>query len=150
MWLFFIVLMIINGINWKSKSQKHINENPELKKGRDKLFKGWLLYSNIPWVLMGFGMLTGITKDLKDYVITEELNLFVIFYFAVLFIIDILGTRWMFFKGGAESLVQHGFIASAEKGKEKSEVLKMKGMWVLVVLSGLGGLYSMFNNSSVI
>jgi len=149
MWIVFIAVMVTNGLIWKFKSQSRIKENPSLKEGRDKLFKGWIIYSNIPWLLMGFGMLSGLTSSLNDYMLAQEQNPFVIFYHIVLLVINVLGTRWMFFQGGAESLVQHKFVAKGVEGQEKSEILKMKAMWLLVLLGGAMGFYTMMNNNFV-
>lgn len=142
-----MAILVANGFMWKYKSKNHIEENPELREGRDRLFKGWLIFSIIPCLLMGFGMLTGLTENLHDYYLSEKQNPFVIFYYVVILIIEILGTRWIFFKGGAEKLVLHRFIATPVVGKEKAEVLKMKGMWILVLLSGAVGFYMMMNNN---
>ncbi len=54
-WIMFIAVTIANGLILKFRSKKYIAEKPELKEGYDKYFRGWLLYGNIPWVIMAIG-----------------------------------------------------------------------------------------------
>jgi hypothetical protein len=58
-WIIFIGVTIINGMIWRTRSQEYIAKNPDVKNGYDSLIKGWFIYANIPWLIMGAGMLTG-------------------------------------------------------------------------------------------
>ena len=54
-WILFIAVTFINWIIRKVRSQKYIKENPELKTGYEKLLSNWLIYGNIPWIIIGIG-----------------------------------------------------------------------------------------------
>ncbi len=146
LWIIFIVVTIANGLIWKSNSKKYIAEKPERKDGYHKLIKGWLIYANIPWAIMGIGMLTGITKSIDEFFNPKQINPIVtIFHLSIIFL-WIIGSYWMYFRGGAEKLVDHpGMITQKEKGNEKFEIMKVKLFWALGILGGIFGIYMMLN-----
>jgi hypothetical protein len=145
-WVMFIVVTIANGLIWKSKSKKYIAEKPERKYGYDKLIKGWIIYGNIPWAIMGIGMLTGMTKSMDEFFNPSQKNPIVIVFFLSIIFLWIFGSYWIYFKGGAEKLVDHpGMITHTEKGNEKFEIMKVKLVWGLGILGGIFGIYMMCN-----
>jgi len=136
----FIVVTVANGLIWKSKLKKYIAENPELQEVYDSLIKGWLIYGNIPWVVMGVGMLTGLTKNMFEFFNPREMNPIVIIFFLVIIIEWILSVKWIFFNGGAEKLVKHpGMFTQTEKGNEKFETMKIKLLCVAGIIGGIVG-----------
>lgn len=144
-WFVLIVVTIANGAIWKLKSKKYIAEKPEREQGYDKLIMGWLIYGNIPWIIMGIGMLTGLTKSMDEFLRPSQMNLVVIVFFFSIVLLWIYGSYWIYFKGGAESLVEHpGFITQTEKGNEKFETMKVKLVWGLGLLGGILGLYMIY------
>lgn len=145
-WVMFIVVTIANGLIWKSKSKKYIAEKPERKDGYDSLIKGFLIYGNIPWVIIGIGMLTGMTKNMFEFFNPSQMNPIVIVFFLSIIFLWIIGSYWIYFNGGAEKLVDHpGMITQTEKGNEKFEVMKVKLVWGLGILGGIFGIYMMYN-----
>ena len=150
-WIMFIVVTVANGLIWKYKSKKYIEQKPELKESYDKLIKGWLIYGNIPWLIMAIGMLSGITERMDEFFNPKEMNPIVILFFISIIGIWIIGTYWIFFKKGAEKLVAHpGFITKTEKGNEKFETMKIKLLWIAGILGGIFGIYMMFNQDFMI
>jgi len=144
-WIMFIIVTVANGLIWKSKSKKYIAENPELQEGYDSLIKGWLIYGNIPWIIMGIGMITGLTKSMDEFFNPRLGNPIVIVFFLAIIVEWILGSRWIFFQGGAEKLVKHpGMFTQTEKGNEKFELMKIKLLWIAGMIGGIFGLYMMW------
>ena len=47
-WIMLIAVTVANGLILKFRSKRYISEKPELKKGYDKYFLGWIFYGNIP------------------------------------------------------------------------------------------------------
>lgn len=145
-WVMFIVVTIANGLIWKSNSKKYIAEKPERKDGYDSLIKGFLIYGNIPWVIMGIGMLTGMTESMFEFFNPSQMNPIVIVFFLSIIFLWIIGSYWIYFNGGAEKLVDHpGMITQTEKGNEKFEIMKVKLVWGLGILGGIFGMYMMYN-----
>ena len=67
-WIMFIVVTFANAIMMKIRAKKKIERDPSLKSGYDTIFKGFILWGIIPWVVMGAGVLTG-PQDGNPYVI---------------------------------------------------------------------------------
>ena len=88
-WIMFIVVTVANGLIWKSRSKKYIAENPELQEGYDSLIKGWFIFGNIPWIIMGIGMLTGMTKNIFEFSNPRQMNPIVIVFINKI-------TYWLF------------------------------------------------------
>ncbi|MDX1959501.1 MAG: hypothetical protein SFU98_13060 [Leptospiraceae bacterium] len=138
-WLISIAVIFINGIILKVKSQKYIQESPELKTGYDMLLKGWLIYGNIPWVIMGIGNLTKYTNTLFDYCNPKSFNPFVLIFHLSLVILWILLSRWIYFKGGAEFMEKHPGLFVKTGFSEASEKITAKQIKISVGLNLLGG-----------
>ncbi len=146
-WILLIIVMVVNGIIWKNNSKKYIEQNPELKEGYDKLIKGFLIYSIIPWIIMGFGMLTGITKSMEEFFYPQLLNpVVLIFNFYVAFV-WIYGSYWIYFKGGAEMIIKHpGLIRNSSYTNDENLNIKIiKFFWALMILGGIISLVTQFN-----
>lgn len=144
-WIFLIVMTCVNGFVWQFKSKKYIAENPDLKEGYESLIKGWFIFGNIPWVIMGIGMLTGLTKSMDEFFNPRLENPIIIVFFLAIIVEWILGSRWIFFQGGAEKLVKHpGMFTQTEKGNEKFELMKIKLLWIAGMIGGVFGLYMMW------
>lgn len=149
-WVIFIAVMIINGIIFKTRSNKYIADNPELKDGYNKLIKGLLIYGNIPWVIMAIGDLTGITHGIWDYFNPKSMNpMVLIFHFSII-IIWIRGSIWIYLKDGATFLAKHpGLITFNGPGfnKEITSPVVIKIFWALALAGGIAGMTMMWLNT---
>jgi hypothetical protein len=95
---------------------------------------------------MGAGMLTGMTKTMDEFFNPRQLNPVVTIFFLSIFFLWTIGSYWIYFKGGAEKLVNHpGMITQTKKGNEKFEIMKVKLLWALGILSGIVGVTMMWN-----
>ena len=75
---FWLIAIIVTGLNWvmfRKRAQKHIEERPELKKGYEALFRGYLLWMNIPWVVRGIGCTVGEVPSVRPYFRSRDGNL---------------------------------------------------------------------------
>lgn len=146
-WVMFIAVTIINGIILKTRSQKYITDNPDLKDGYDKLIKGWLIYGNIPWVIMAIGDLTGSTNGIWDYFHPKSMNpMVLIFHFSII-IIWILGSNWIYLKDGATFLTKHpGLIKFHGPGfsKDITSPVTIEIFWALGLAGGIAGMTMMW------
>lgn len=138
-WIMFIAITIANGLILKYRSKKHIAENPELKDGYDTYFKGWVIYGNIPWVIMMIGNLSGITQNTFEYFNPKTLNpMVLVFHFSVI-ILWILSVRWIYFKNGAEFIETHpGLFRKSSFSKNANVTAKqIKQFFPLMLLGGI-------------
>ena len=58
-WIFAIAVTGLNAYLIKFYSIKYIRENPELSDGYKKIFRSYLFWLNIPWMVMGIGCIIG-------------------------------------------------------------------------------------------
>jgi len=145
-WLVFIIFTTANYFFLKSQTQKIAEENPDLKPGYDKLLKVILIYGNIPWVIMAIGDLTGQTNSIFDYFNPRSFNPFVLAFHFYLIVIWVLSFRWIYFKKGADFLVQHpGLVYIQGFGKPITPTSKLiKVFFALSLLGGIIGMATMW------
>lgn len=146
-WILFIVVMIVNAFIMRSRSQAYVDINPDLKVGYDKLFKNFLIFGNIPWLIMGIGDIAGLTKGMFDFFSPRQLNPIVLTFHACVIVLWILGSYWIYIKDGAEFLAKHpGFFNSGEPSKtDRLNKNKVKFIWTLGMLGGISGEIMMWN-----
>src|SRR5215471_8013343 len=56
-----------NAVVWRWRARKHISANPALAAGYERLIRGWLVYGNLPWGVMGLGILFGGVPTMFHY-----------------------------------------------------------------------------------
>ncbi len=106
-WIAFVVVTILNGRAWWYRVQIRIQSRPELEPGYRRLYRGYLFWANLPWLAMGLGILCGAVPSMFDFLRPREGNAFVLSWWGLIAAILALGTYWMFFGGGAETLERH-------------------------------------------
>lgn len=104
-WLVCVVTTCLNALFWKRHSRKELAAHPELADDYKRLIKGFLIWGNIPWFIMGIGCTFG-GLIVFDYFSPREGNPFVLAWYLSVFVLWILGFRWIMFRGGAEQLVR--------------------------------------------
>jgi hypothetical protein len=84
-WLLAIGITFANAYMIRSRSRETIARKPELKEGYEKIFRGYLIYLNIPWIVMGNGILVGQVSGVFDYFNPRVGNSFVlVFHLSVI------------------------------------------------------------------
>ena len=139
-WLICIVVIIANGAASKQKSKKYIEEKPELSEGYATLIRSFVLWGNVPWVVMGIGCTIGGVPSVWHYFRPQDGNPYVLAWFGSVFVLWILGTYWLLFRGGAELLVEHPGLLNIHF----SDPLVIKLLWVLCLGSGVIGVVLMY------
>ena len=134
-WILFIAIQCINGLVWWVKAQPKIKNDPTLLPGYKNLIKGWLIYGNIPWLIMGAGILSGSVENVPSY-FNPKNGAFVILFYASIVVLWIASIYWVFFKNGVEKLMRHPGILSP---KIKSPIV-IKAYFILAILGGIAGL----------
>ena len=68
-WLLAIVSTIANALMLRTRSRPYLSADPSLAEGYEKLFRGYLLWQNVPWVVNGYrnhlGLVCGTIFALK-------------------------------------------------------------------------------------
>jgi hypothetical protein len=142
-WLFLIVLTSINGFLLKVRSKKYIAQNSDLADGYDKLFKGWLLFGNIPWVIMAIGDMTKITNGIWEYCNPKSMNPMVLLFHFSAIVNWIIGSKWIYLNNGAVFLARHPGLIRFEGPGISSDITSPKAIKILWTLGLMGGIIGM-------
>ena len=146
-WIVLIAATCANAIYFKKCSKVFVDADPSLSTGYSTLFKGYLIWMNIPWIVMGIGCTIGKVPSAWQYFNPQNGNPYVLAWFASVFLLWILGTYWLFLKGGAETLAKHpGIIQFNTLGGSKDitspSVIKL--LWCACLLGGILGMAIMW------
>lgn len=75
------------------------------------MIRSLLLWLTVPWVVMGVGLTSGNVSNIADYFYPRTGNLFVIAWWASLWILILIFSVWLWFQSGAEKLIKYpGFL----------------------------------------
>jgi hypothetical protein len=105
-WVLFIFVTCLNGVIWRWRARKHISANPSLTQGYTSLIRGWLIFGNLPWLVMGLGIVFGGVPTIWHYFNPRNGPVVLIWYVTIV-ALWIASINWMFFRGGAEMLITH-------------------------------------------
>ncbi|RLC13765.1 MAG: hypothetical protein DRI57_15660 [Deltaproteobacteria bacterium] len=139
-WIMGIIVTFANAITMKIRAKKNIERDPSLKPGYDAIFKGMITWGNMPWILMGAGILTGNVPNIWHFLRPKDGNPFVIVFFISIVTIWLLVTYWLFVKNGAEMLVKHPGIFRSDFSSPNM----VKFFWVLILAGGIVGVIMTF------
>ncbi len=137
-WILFIGVMCANAAVWWSRGKKEIARQPDLEEGYRSLIRGWLIYGNLPWVVMGAGIVFGGVPSVVHYFDPRNGPFVIAFYVSVV-VVWILTAYWVFLRGGAEALIRHPgllYMPSQDPGA-------VKGLVALMLAGGVAGLTMM-------
>ena len=136
-----ILVTLINGFIFKRRSSVIVSKQPELRDGYDRLLKGYLIYFNIPSVIIAIGTLIGGVPSIISYFRPRDGNPFVIAFHIAVVIMWLLSIWWVYFKGGAEFLVKYkGFF-----NRDFQSPTNVKIFFGLTLLGGLLGMILMWS-----
>ena len=139
-WVACIVTTCANAAILRARAQRHIRENPTLTDGYRTMIRGFLLWANIPWIVMGAGIVLGGVPSILHFFRPQDCDPFVLAFFATVFAVWGIGTFWLLFRDGAELLVRHPGILNIDF---KSPFM-FKALWFLCLGGGFAGVVMMF------
>lgn len=147
-WLIAIAATGINLVIFRKRAQKYIAEKPELKEGYEVLFRGYLFWMNVPWIVMGIGCTVGSVPSVWHYFRPQDGNPYVLAWFASVFFVWALGSLWVFFRGGAETLARHPGALAFSYGFKRQDIrspLLIKLFFLLMLAGGIAGVVMMWS-----
>ncbi len=144
--IIFIIGTIFNGLILKFRSQEYIKENPDLIDGYKKYFYGIITFGNIPWVIMGIGILTGLTDNIFKFFNPRSLNPIVLAFHGSIVFLWILGAYWIYKKQGAEFIVSHpGLFHLSGTSPKNITTKQVKSFYPLFILGGVAAMIMMWS-----
>jgi len=113
-WLLFVLTTCAQGAIWWRTSKPRIAQDPSLGPEYRNLIRSFLIYGNLPWLVMGAGIISGAVPSTLHY-FNPRNGPFVITFYVVLVTLWIAQFYWLFFRNGAEILInQLAFVASED------------------------------------
>ena len=95
-----------------------------------------MLWGNLPWLVMGAGIVFGGVPSIFHYFDPSSANPFVLGWFASVFLIWLAGSYWLFARAGAETLIRHPGLLQPQLDNPAL----IKGIWVLAMVGGVVGI----------
>jgi hypothetical protein len=139
-WVAFILVTILNGaIMWRRTSE-YRERDPSLTESYRSLIRGFVTWSNIPWAVMGAGILFGSVPSMFHYFDPTYPSPFVAAFFGSIFVLWAAGSYWLFARGGAEQIVRHPGLV--QPSFTSPALIKM--LWLLCLAGGVAGVSLMF------
>jgi len=139
-WIVFVLVTLANGATWWHRGRRHRERDPSLASGYRSLVGGFVTWGNLPWVVMGAGILFGGVPSIFHYFDPKSSNPFVIAFFGSIFLLWVLGTHWLFARGGAELIVRHPGLTEPETISPG----RIKLLWIVGVAGGIAGVAVMY------
>ena len=133
--------MIINSVNAFSipkRNQSYIDEKPERKQGYQKAFLYFLIFGNLPFLIMAVGMLSGMTNSIFDYLSISQLNPIVLLFYGSVLLIWLLIIKFIFFNRGIKFLNEHPGIIHTRGFNSATNTLDETTVKAMTLLMAIG------------
>lgn len=131
-WLSAIAVTCMNAAVWWKRAQEQIAQQPELEEGYRRLIRGWLIFANIPWIVMGIGVLFGGVPGVFHYFNARN-GPFVIAWYVSIVAIWLLAAWWLFARRGAEEIARYPALFQGTSANS----VTIKVTFVLSILGGI-------------
>jgi hypothetical protein len=98
-----------------------------------------MTWGNLPWLIMGAGILFGDVPSVVDYFNPRSSNPFIAGFFLSFGFLWVVGTYWLFARGGAEQLVRHPGLFQPISSPSAIKIL-----WLLCLAAGVAGVSALY------
>lgn len=140
-WFIAIGVTCVNALILRSRARKEIERNPDLAEGYSQLLKGYLVFLNIPWLVMGLGIILGGTRSVFDYFDPRSGNPYVIAFHITGLVLWALTVFWVYIVGGAEFLVRYPGVMNYDI----KSPLVLKLLFAVMLLAGMAAEIAMWS-----
>ncbi len=140
-WVIAIGVNCMNAYLLHSRAQKEIARNPELAEGYAQLLKGYLVFLNIPWLIMGLGVIVGGTRRVFDYFDPRSGNPYVLAFHVTIIVLWALFIFWIYLAGGAEFLIRYPGVMNVDI----KSPLVLKLLFGLMLVGGMAAEIAMWS-----
>ena len=130
-WLFALAITGVNAFIYRQRIQALSAEHPERAEGYRRFLTGFVAVSALVWLVMGIGIMFGGVPTIFSYFSPATGNLFVWAWHATIVAVWIAGIVWLFFRGGAQFIIDHPGLANSTPTKPIQVQL-----WYLICLAG--------------
>ncbi len=106
-WALALALGAINAIIIYGRTESYRQKDPTLVPGYKMLIRWYFILSNIPWVIMGWGIMSGRVASIWTYLHPRRGGFFTESFFFSIVSLWLLFGYWIYFAGGAETLSKY-------------------------------------------
>ena len=106
-WAICILTLIVNGTFAWLRAYKVYKDRPEELSRYVTVIRGYIAWPSIPWLIMAIGIMTGGVPSFYHFARVRDGNPFVISFYICAFLLWVIGTRWVFARGGADLLAKY-------------------------------------------
>lgn len=112
------------------------------------LRKNILMFMNLPWLIMGIGIISGSVSSMFEYLLPAKGNPFITLFFISAALLWAVSLYWVFMLNGAEKAARFQIFRFNSFGK-RSELTpdSIKLTIVLMVLAGIFATIMIFTNN---
>ena len=139
-WVLCIAVTFFNAATAWLNAKRRIESRPELRKGYRTLTRALATWGNLPWLVMGFGCTYGRVPSVFSFFRPRDGNPYVLVFFCAVFLVWVVGTYWLMFRGGAQMLVDHPGFLSIEAKSPRA----VMAIWFVCILGGAVAVVWMF------
>lgn len=143
--VFGLACTLVNAVIIKHRSRKLVEQNLDLEEVYKKLFRGYLIFFSLPWLILTVGVVTGGLPYMWYIFRPRGGNPYVLLFHFTVIVMWILSFIWVYFKDGAEFVVKYWYPLQPRRrtGLLKSS-LGFKVTFALCLLGGVIGMAMMW------
>jgi hypothetical protein len=105
-WLLFVLVTCVQAVIWWHRAQSRIVVDPRLDQGFRIFIRIWLVYANLPWLLLGIGVLCGAVPA-RMHALNEHTGPIAALAYVTVVLLWVALFEGLFFQGGAETLLAY-------------------------------------------
>lgn len=103
-WIAFIAVTLVNVFIFRKRAQTRFQNDPALLASANRLLWGFAFWGNLPWLLMGIGIMNGQVPGIHDFLWAAQENAYVRLWYGAMAGLLALGSLWMYFGRGVQSV----------------------------------------------
>jgi hypothetical protein len=140
---FWAIAIGMSLINYAIGRRRLVSESglSEIRRNdAQSLFGRLCLFSNVAWLVMGWGVLFGGVPSVFSYFRPQDHNPYVTYWYGSLLLLAVVGALWVLLGNGARrirELQQLGVFGARQKNSATSE-------WAIKLLAALGPVFVLF------
>ena len=105
-WLLFVLVTCVQAVIWRQRAQSRIVVDRRLDTRFRIFIRIWLVYANLPWLLLAGGVLCGLVPDSIKALNARTGPVAALAYITIV-LLWVAIFEWLFFQGGAETLLAY-------------------------------------------
>jgi hypothetical protein len=106
-WLLALVMTGVNAAIYRRRLVILTVDHPERVEGYRRYIIGFVAVSGLLWLIMGAGIIFGGLPSVFAYFNPAAGNPFVLAWHATAVVLWVVGLIWLFFRGGAQFIIDH-------------------------------------------